>query len=296
MPRIDRGQERRPALEERHPVLVEGEDDLLALVQQLARERHGGNLARAGSRWPRRPARRHRARPRVGPMDPEELLHGLDDAQRAGGDLPRHAAGAPRAGRIRQDAGAHAAHRPPRGHRRGRPPPRARHHLHPQGRRRAGRPPRVASACTTTPPRGTFHAVAWGTLRTRWSDQGRPAAHPAGSQGPAAAGARAGRARARTSARVAADLATEIEWAKARMVTPDTYVEAVAAASRRPGLRPRHGGVDLRRLRAPQAAGRPGRLRRPARAVRPGARGRRSASPPRSAGGSATSSSTSSRT
>ena len=27
---------------------------------------------------------------------------------------------------------------------------------------------------------------------------------------------------------VAGDLATEIEWAKARMVTPDDYVEAVA--------------------------------------------------------------------
>ena len=34
---------------------------------------------------------------------------------------------------------------------------------------------------------GTFHAVAWGTLRTRWADQGRPAADAARPQGSGAA-------------------------------------------------------------------------------------------------------------
>lgn len=84
---------------------------------------------------------------------------------------------------------------------------------------------------------GTFHAVAWGTLRTRWADQGRT---------PLALLDRKGRlltelapsTPGKDKRTVAADLATEIEWAKARMVTPDAYVEAVARASRKPSLKP----------------------------------------------------------
>lgn len=83
---------------------------------------------------------------------------------------------------------------------------------------------------------GTFHAVAWGLLRTRWSDQRRTQPTLLDRKGalvmevlPRGAG------RDRRSA--AAELATEIEWAKARMITPDTYVEAAAAAARRSSLR-----------------------------------------------------------
>ena len=84
---------------------------------------------------------------------------------------------------------------------------------------------------------GTFHAVAWGTLRTRWADQGRA---------PLALLDRKGRlltelapsTPGKDKRTVAADLATEIEWAKARMVTPDAYVEAVARARRKPSLKP----------------------------------------------------------
>lgn len=84
---------------------------------------------------------------------------------------------------------------------------------------------------------GTFHAVAWGTLRTRWADQGRA---------PQALLDRKGRlltelapsVPGKDKRTVAADLATEIEWAKARMVTPDAYAEAVASAGRRPSLKP----------------------------------------------------------
>ncbi len=84
---------------------------------------------------------------------------------------------------------------------------------------------------------GTFHAAAWGTLRTRWADQGRA---------PLALLDRKGRlltelapsTPGKDKRTVAADLATEIEWAKARMVTPDAYVEAVARARRKPSLKP----------------------------------------------------------
>ncbi|MFL6204697.1 MAG: ATP-dependent helicase [Acidimicrobiales bacterium] len=84
---------------------------------------------------------------------------------------------------------------------------------------------------------GTFHAVAWATLRTRWSDQGRsPLAlldrkgHLLRDLAPALPG--------KDKRTVAGALATEIEWAKARMVTPDDYVDAVSAIGRRPIVRP----------------------------------------------------------
>jgi DNA helicase II / ATP-dependent DNA helicase PcrA len=87
------------------------------------------------------------------------------------------------------------------------------------------------------PTTGTFHAVAWGVLRTRWSDQGRSPlalldrkARLLAEVAPTAPG--------RDKRQVLSDLASEIEWAKARMVTPDTYVEAVASASRKSALRP----------------------------------------------------------
>ena len=69
---------------------------------------------------------------------------------------------------------------------------------------------------------GTFHAVAWGTLRTRWADLGqRPLAlldrksRILMELAPSVPG------KDRRSA--VSELATEIEWAKARMITPDDY-------------------------------------------------------------------------
>lgn len=84
---------------------------------------------------------------------------------------------------------------------------------------------------------GTFHAVAWAVLRTRWLDQRREPPTLLDRKGRLLAEL-APKVANRPVRAVAADLANEIEWAKARMVTPDTYVDAVAAASRRPGLRP----------------------------------------------------------
>jgi DNA helicase-2/ATP-dependent DNA helicase PcrA len=83
---------------------------------------------------------------------------------------------------------------------------------------------------------GTFHAVAWGVLRTRWSDQRREAPALLDRKGRLLAEV-APKIPGRDTRTVAADLATEIEWAKARMVTPDTYAGAVVQAGRKPPLR-----------------------------------------------------------
>ena len=81
---------------------------------------------------------------------------------------------------------------------------------------------------------GTFHALAYAQLRRRWADTGQraptlldrklrlllpllPARRAPGDPG-------------------AADVATEIEWAQARMVSPAGYEAAVAAAGRKPPM------------------------------------------------------------
>jgi DNA helicase-2/ATP-dependent DNA helicase PcrA len=83
---------------------------------------------------------------------------------------------------------------------------------------------------------GTFHAVAWGVLRSRWIDERREAPTLLDRKGRLLAEI-APKVPGRDARQVAADLATEIEWAKARMVTPDTYAAAVVAAGRKPSLR-----------------------------------------------------------
>src|SRR5688572_497898 len=78
---------------------------------------------------------------------------------------------------------------------------------------------------------GTFHAVAWGTLRMRWADLGqRPLALLDRKSKILMELAPSTPGRDRRTA--VSELATEIEWAKARMITPDGYVEASKAASR----------------------------------------------------------------
>jgi DNA helicase-2/ATP-dependent DNA helicase PcrA len=82
---------------------------------------------------------------------------------------------------------------------------------------------------------GTFHAVAYGQLRQRWADRGetpptlleRKVGFLARLLGP-----RSGR----DAAVQPIDLATEIEWAKARMVGPAGYEAAALAAGRTPPL------------------------------------------------------------
>ena len=84
---------------------------------------------------------------------------------------------------------------------------------------------------------GTFHAVAWATLRTRWADQGRRPLALLDRKGPVLRDL-APTVAGKDKRTVAGALATEIEWAKARMITPDDYVEAVAVVGRKPIVRP----------------------------------------------------------
>lgn len=84
---------------------------------------------------------------------------------------------------------------------------------------------------------GTFHAVAWGALRTRWGDQGRTALTLLDRKGSLLAEL-APTVPGRDKRAAVGDLATEIEWAKARMVTPDDYVTTVAQIRRKTTLKP----------------------------------------------------------
>jgi DNA helicase-2/ATP-dependent DNA helicase PcrA len=89
---------------------------------------------------------------------------------------------------------------------------------------------------------GTFHGIAYGQLRQRWADMGAR---------PPALLDRKVRILARLMSRrdggrsvtgqgkpgpSLADLAGEIEWAKARMIAPEGYPEALVATGRRPPL------------------------------------------------------------
>jgi ATP-dependent DNA helicase UvrD/PcrA len=74
---------------------------------------------------------------------------------------------------------------------------------------------------------GTFHGVAYAQLRARWADEGRPAPALLARKGTVLSRVVAG---APVSV---AQVAGEIEWAKARLVGPDGYAEAAAAARRR---------------------------------------------------------------
>lgn len=81
---------------------------------------------------------------------------------------------------------------------------------------------------------GTFHAIAFAQLRSRWADQGRE---------PPKLLDRKARFLVpllpRGDPQVSAmEVAGEVEWASARMVTADTYPQAASAAGRRPPMPP----------------------------------------------------------
>ncbi len=79
---------------------------------------------------------------------------------------------------------------------------------------------------------GTFHGIAYGQLRQRWADLCmRP---PTLLDRKVRLLARLVPRRDEGRSPSLADLAGEIEWAKARMLTPERYAEATIAAGRRP--------------------------------------------------------------
>ena len=77
------------------------------------------------------------------------------------------------------------------------------------------------------PAAGTFHALAYAQLRTVWSSSGRAAPTLLDRKGRVLA-----RILGSTRRVKPADLAAEIEWAKARLVSPDLYPLAAAQADR----------------------------------------------------------------
>jgi DNA helicase II / ATP-dependent DNA helicase PcrA len=91
---------------------------------------------------------------------------------------------------------------------------------------------------------GTFHAVALAQLRARWADRNiTPPELLERKVGFVARlvpnGTRTSGGPGRTSRDVLPlDLVAEIEWAKARRITPDTYAKEAAAARRKPPIEP----------------------------------------------------------
>jgi DNA helicase-2/ATP-dependent DNA helicase PcrA len=92
---------------------------------------------------------------------------------------------------------------------------------------------------------GTFHAIAYAQLRSRWADRGinppglldRKVGFVARLLPPPGSGG-GGRGKASRDV-MPLDVVAEIEWAKARRVTPERYVRAAADARRKPSLEPR---------------------------------------------------------
>lgn len=83
------------------------------------------------------------------------------------------------------------------------------------------------------PAAGTFHALAYAQLRTAWASDGRPPPTLLDRKGRVL-----GRILGTTRRMSAADLAAEIEWARARLVEPERYVEAAGAAGRFTAVEP----------------------------------------------------------
>jgi DNA helicase-2/ATP-dependent DNA helicase PcrA len=80
---------------------------------------------------------------------------------------------------------------------------------------------------------GTFHAIAYAQLRRRWADEGRQAPTLLDSK-MQVLGRLLPRRREGGPPVIAADYASEIEWAKARMITPATYETEAGTARRTP--------------------------------------------------------------
>jgi DNA helicase-2/ATP-dependent DNA helicase PcrA len=89
---------------------------------------------------------------------------------------------------------------------------------------RLGVPPGISA--------GTFHSIALAQLRRRAADQGRPMPTLLERKVRVIVPIIGGRGR--EAGLAAQELASEIEWAKARLVAPDDYERAVAVAARTP--------------------------------------------------------------
>ena len=95
------------------------------------------------------------------------------------------------------------------------------------------------------PAAGTFHAVAYAQLRTRWAGAGTTPPTLLDRKGRVLGRILGGTTRVSPS-----DLAVEIEWARARLIVPDRYVLAAAQADRRLPVDPERVAEWYRRYEA----------------------------------------------
>ena len=171
-------------------------------------------------------------------MDEAALLEGLDGAQREAVLTDAVAAGHPGPRGVGQDARRQPPHRPAGARRLGRRPARAGHHLHPRAagelQRRLGR-----LGLRGRPTAGTFHGVAWAVLTQRWSDQraARPELLTDRARLLETVVGQLVPTRRNASVRVEA-VASELDWARARLVPADRYAEEARRGGRRPPLPP----------------------------------------------------------
>lgn len=81
---------------------------------------------------------------------------------------------------------------------------------------------------------GTFHATAFGLLRQRWADQGKPAPTVVSDRRRLLAEVLGEGSRRPERTATLAELTAEIDWARARLVTPDRYEAQARAEARTP--------------------------------------------------------------
>jgi ATP-dependent DNA helicase UvrD/PcrA len=87
---------------------------------------------------------------------------------------------------------------------------------------------------------GTFHAIAWGLLRQRWADEGRAVPELIPDKLRLLSAVVADESGRRRGHAPLADLLTEIDWCRARLVTPEQYEKEARRAGRKPGIAPEH--------------------------------------------------------
>ncbi|MHB1787158.1 MAG: ATP-dependent DNA helicase UvrD2 [Acidimicrobiales bacterium] len=85
---------------------------------------------------------------------------------------------------------------------------------------------------------GTFHGIAYAQLRQYWNDRGMIEPALLDRKATLLAGLVPHKASMTRGAPALADVAAEIEWAKARMIGPTSYVDAAARGARRPPIGP----------------------------------------------------------
>jgi DNA helicase-2/ATP-dependent DNA helicase PcrA len=101
------------------------------------------------------------------------------------------------------------------------------------------------------PTAGTFHSIAWGILRQRWADEGRAAPELVPDKVRLLSAAIADEnGRRRRGYAPLTDLCAEIDWSRARLVTPERYETEARLAGRKPGISPEQVSDVFRRYEA----------------------------------------------